>query len=89
MGSCCIRSDAETGGGTGQTLYQRRNVGQVGPSPSDTATARAQREEEEREQRREEREQHSRAYRGTMDNTLSYMLLPYVQFAQYLQYKYH
>lgn len=87
MDSCCIRSDAEMGGGGGteQTLRQRRNIGQVGPSPSDTATARAGGEE----RREEEREQHSRAYRGTMDNILSYMLLPYVQFTEYVQYKYH
>lgn len=70
------RSDAETGGGGGR-LRQRRNVQQVGPSPSDM---RVHQVEEDSEKGDAERDQHNRAYRGTLDNAFSYLLLPYVQY---------
>ena len=65
------RSDAETGGGQGM-LRHRKSVQRVGPSPSDTALNR------QLEEDTEEREHHGRAYRGHLNNTLSYLLLPYV-----------
>ena len=73
---CCDRSDAETGGGRKQSsLRQRKRLQRVWPSPSDAAMQRMQSEEEETDLL-EDRDEQRRSSRGTLDNLLSYLLLP-------------